>query len=274
MLGLQERNATFEGTPIRYWEGGSGPSVLMLHGSGAGASTFGNFKRVLKPLSERFHILAGDLVGFGKSGLRREEPYFDMDMWVRQAAFLAERLPAGPIGLIGHSLSGAIVLKFAATSQRICGVVTTGTLGANFKGDPNARGWTVPASREQLHQSVARTVFTKSLIDEEELDYRTAIIEQPGYREYFGKMFAHGRQYYIDKTALSEAELAAIQCPVLLMHGAQDESFTPEQASLSLVRSLPSANALVVGKCGHSVSLEYSELFVDSVQQFFSLQLR
>jgi 2-hydroxymuconate-semialdehyde hydrolase len=269
MTRLKEYDIPFEDTIVHCWEGGSGLPVLMLHGSGAGASIPGNFKRVLEPLAERFHVLAADLVGFGESGRKKAEPYFDMALWGRQARHLVSRLPGGPVGVIGHSLSGALALKLAAAEKRVAGVITTGTMGVSFPGVPGARGWTYPEDREKLRLSAEGTVFTKSLIDEAELDQRTRILTAPGYREYFSSMFARERQHYIDASAVTEDELSRVQCPVLLMHGAQDQSFPAERTSLVLVKSLPNADAVVLGRCGHSVALEYPEKFLVAASEFF-----
>ena len=91
-MALQESDIEFQDIPIHIWEGGEGYPILVLHGSGAGASTIGNFGRVIEPLAKRYKILAADLIRFGLSGRKSHEPFFDMDMWVDQADFLAQRL--------------------------------------------------------------------------------------------------------------------------------------------------------------------------------------
>ena len=78
----------------------------MLHGSGAGASTPGNWRRVIEPLAQNYRVLAADLIGFGLSGRKKEKPYFDVEMWLRQGQYLLERLDGPQVGIIGHSLSG------------------------------------------------------------------------------------------------------------------------------------------------------------------------
>src|SRR4051812_9033282 len=126
-MALNEFDVPFEDTTIHCWEGGNGFPVLMLHGSGAGASTFGNWKRVIEPLSQRFRVLAADLVGFGQSGRKSAKPYFDIEMWVRQGEHLLKRFARDHVGVIGHSLSGALALRLAARNPRVTRVMTTGT---------------------------------------------------------------------------------------------------------------------------------------------------
>lgn len=265
---LQELDLPFEGTTIHCWEGGSGFPVLMLHGSGAGASIPGNFKRVLEPMSRRFRVLAADLVGFGKSGRRPAPPYFDMEMWLRQAQLMLERIGGEAVGIVGHSLSGALALKLAAREKRVTRVLTTGTMGISFPCEPGARLWRCPPTRELLRKQVEVTVWEKSLIDEAEIDYRWGILSQPGYREYFEAMFDGDKQYFVDRSAATPEELASVKATVLMMHGRQDVSFPPEQTSLRLAPSLP-ADVWLIDKCGHSVALEYPEKFLAGAELLF-----
>ena len=41
-MALKEYDLDFESTTIHCWEGGTGFPVVLLHGSGPGASTIGN----------------------------------------------------------------------------------------------------------------------------------------------------------------------------------------------------------------------------------------
>jgi 2-hydroxymuconate-semialdehyde hydrolase len=259
-MPLKQFDLPFEDTTIHCWEGGKGFPIVMLHGSGAGASIPGNYRKVIEPLSERFHVLAADLVGFGLSGGKRAKPYFDMDMWVRQAQFLADRL-GGDIGTIGHSLSGAITLKLAAREPRVKKALTTGTMGTSFPCVTGTRLWQYPESRDALRKSTETTVWRPELIDDAEIDYRHRILMQPGYADYYRSMFDGEKQYYIDKSALSADELSRIKARVLMMHGRQDRSFPPEHTAMVLHKSLD-ADLWLINNCAHSVALEVPEKFL------------
>ena len=57
------------GMRLHYHEAGdpAAETVLLLHGGGPGASAWSNFGRTLGVLADRFHVLAVDQVGFGRS---------------------------------------------------------------------------------------------------------------------------------------------------------------------------------------------------------------
>lgn len=259
----------FEGTSIHCMRGGNGPALVLLHGSGAGVDTMSNFKRVLAPLSEKFDVLAADLIGFGQSGLKPTTPFYDMGMWVRQATFLIDQFGGRPVGLVGHSLSGSIVLKAAVNEPRVSGVITTGTTGSFLPVQEGGPRWTFPEGKEAVRKNVERTVFDLKFADDEEVSRRHATIQRPGYKAYFESMFEKSRKFYLDEAALSDEALSDIKCPVILMHGLNDRSFTPEETSLVLARKIPNANVIAIGNCAHSVALEYPELFVKTLSELF-----
>lgn len=256
LTGLIERDLDFEGIQVHCWEGGSGRGVLLAHGSGAGAATLSNYRRVLGRLAKEFHVLAADLVGFGQSGLKPAPPFFDMELWVRQMRWLlGQGLGEGTI-VIGHSLSGSIALKAAAADRRIAGVVTTGTMGVAPEGATNGPRWRFPETRAEVRQAVERTFYDTSFAEEDEIERRLAVLSQPGYREYFDAMFAGPPEQYYHASAMTAEELRSIRCPVVLMHGVNDASFTPQQSSLTLAQGIALADVYQLGQCAHSVAHE------------------
>ena len=79
-MTVQSCHTSIEGHNVHYWEGGSGFPILMLHGVGPGTSIMGNFEPVLTPLTNRYHVFASDLIGFGQSDRKMHQPYFDVSL--------------------------------------------------------------------------------------------------------------------------------------------------------------------------------------------------
>jgi 2-hydroxymuconate-semialdehyde hydrolase len=130
-MPLRELDLEFEGTTVHCYEGGQGYPLLMIHGSGPGTASASNWKHVMEPLAERYHnIVAMDLIGYGLSGRKKKEPYFDVRMWHRQGEFVLDYLAkTGPVGVIGHSLGGYLALRlggsFPRTKPRSAGCTST-----------------------------------------------------------------------------------------------------------------------------------------------------
>jgi pimeloyl-ACP methyl ester carboxylesterase len=108
MRGLTERTETFGGTRCRYFTGGDGPPVILLHGLGGAAVNW----TLLAPLLARGHrVVAPDLPGHGRSGklagLGDLRPFADV------VEAVGEREEALPAAVVGHSLGGVVALRLA-----------------------------------------------------------------------------------------------------------------------------------------------------------------
>jgi pimeloyl-ACP methyl ester carboxylesterase len=266
---LKEFDLAFEGTTIHCWEGGSGRPLILMHGSGAGCGTFSNFRAVIDDLCKSFHVFATDMVGYGRSGRRPDPPYFDVSMWVRQLLALIDHTGEGQAGLVGHSLAGALALKAAAQDTRVSAVLTTGTMGAPAPERAGSGSWSFPEDRAAIRGHIEGTLYDKSLVPEAEIEERANVLYAPGYREYFNSMFGADRRAFFAASVVTRDELAAVSCPVLLMHGWNDTFVSPEESSLPLSKMLPQSDVIVLGRCGHSVALEYPDKFNAAVAQLF-----
>lgn len=269
-MKLEERDIQFGDLRVHIWEGGTGFPIVIIHGSGPGASTLGNWNAVLQPLAERYHIIASDLVGFGLSERKPSTPYFDFNLWLSQAEFLVEQFTEQQVGIIGHSLSGAIALKVAANNKRISKVLTTGTMGTRFSpNEETNRVWTFPATREDLKRTAETLIFDKDLITKEYIDNRMKVLHSGDYRQYFETMFAGDKQKYIEATILTEDELTAIAADVTMIHGRQDVCFPYKDTTLPISCHLPQADVLLLGRCRHSPALEHPERFMSCAHALF-----
>jgi 2-hydroxymuconate-semialdehyde hydrolase len=267
---LRESDLTFEGTTIHCWEGGDGSPLILMHGSGAGCGTFSNFRAVIDDLCKRFHVFATDMVGYGRSGRRPAPPYFDVSMWVRQLLALIDHAGEARVGLVGHSLAGALALKAAAQDTRVSAVLTTGTMGTPAPGRAGSGSWSFPQDRAAIRAHIEWTLYDKSLVPEDEIEDRAKVLYAPGYREYFRSMFGADRRAFFAESVVTQAELDAISCPVLLMHGWNDTFVSPEESSLPLSKVIPQSDVMILGSCGHSVALEYPDKFNAAATQLFS----
>ena len=99
---------TVAGRKIHYRESGRGPLVIALHAS---SSHSGQWKPFIEAVEDRFHVIAPDLHGYGRSDPLPEDgrPFFAHDTNMVRA-FLDE---SGPAHIVGHSLGGAAGLAIA-----------------------------------------------------------------------------------------------------------------------------------------------------------------
>lgn len=103
-----------DGRKLAYRDEGSGPPLVLIHGSpGEGSS----WRRVVPHLGERFRTICLDLPGYGSSDpLASDEPAGRMDAMGAAVARLVESLE-GQVRLAGHSYGGNIALQAALQLQ-------------------------------------------------------------------------------------------------------------------------------------------------------------
>jgi 2-hydroxymuconate-semialdehyde hydrolase len=269
-MELREYEIPFESIAVHCWEGGTGFPLLVMHGSGPGVSTLGNWRHVLPALAKRYRVLAFDLIGFGLSGRKPSEPYFDLDLWQRQAEHLLKRLGDGPVGIIAHSLSSAVVLRLAAVNPRVTKLLLTGPMGGAFTINPYLTGaWATPRTGDELRTIFEPAVYDRSAITDEFVTNRMQILAKDDYGSYFAKMFAGDRQRYVDACVVPRETLAQIRADVLMMHGRNDTMVPFEVSSLAISRSIPQADFMAIGRCGHGVAQEQPQKFLHAAEAFF-----
>ena len=125
MRGLAERATTVAGVRCRYFVGGDGPPVLLLHGLGGAAVNW----TLLAPLLARGHrVVAPDLPGHGRSG--KLDGVGDLRPFAEFVAAAAGREDALPAAVVGHSLGGVVALRLAADRPELVrGLVLVETAG-------------------------------------------------------------------------------------------------------------------------------------------------
>lgn len=131
---------------LHYHEAGSGPTIVLLHGGGPGASSWSNFSRNIAVLAQHFHVLAVDQPGYGHSDKRAEHEQFNRYA-ARALKGLFDQLELGRVPLVGNSLGGGTAVRFALDYPDRAGrlvLMGPGGLSINlFAPDPTegSSGW-------------------------------------------------------------------------------------------------------------------------------------
>jgi pimeloyl-ACP methyl ester carboxylesterase len=121
---VTERRLTLAGIDTVFLEGGTGPSVVLLHGPAEYAA---KWMRVFPELVRTHHVIAPDLPGHGVSGADGPPTAERTLTWLAE---LIEQACPSPPALVGHLLGGAIAARFAAEhGDRISHLVLVDSLG-------------------------------------------------------------------------------------------------------------------------------------------------
>lgn len=88
--------------------------VLLVHGLGDEAGT--TWDSIIGELAVRYHVVAPDLPGFGRSS--KGNHLYSPRAYAQVLHLLIMTMPAKPVNLVGHSLGGGISVAYAALYGR------------------------------------------------------------------------------------------------------------------------------------------------------------
>ena len=260
------------GVKTNYLEAGSGPTVVLIHGSGPGVTAYANWRLVLPVLAERFRVLAPDMAGFGFSE-RPEKAEYGLDLWADQVVGFLDALDLRQVSLVGNSFGGAIALRVATRHpDRFDKLVLMGSMGVDFpivEGEGLDRVWGYEPSFENMRKVLDVFAYDRALVPDElaEVRYRASI--QPGFQESFSAMFPAPRQRWVDAMKTPEEEIRKLTHRTLIVHGRED-AVIPVDTSLKLMQLVDNGDLHVFSHCGHWVQIERSADFNRLVGDFLA----
>lgn len=259
-----------DGHNAHVWRGGSGYPLLLMHGAGPGTSAAGSFARVREALAERYCVYGTDMIGFGSSVRKAEPPYFDYALWLRQMQAVLDSIPDGPVGLVGHSISGTFAMRLAGRNDRVDKILLSCPMGTAIEPNPDLETlWSFPGDEQALRRSLKVLINNHALITDELIASRLPVLSTPGYDEYFEKVFGGDKRELIRPTILTCEELAAVTCAVSIIHGRNDLAFPQEQTAAVLVEAFPQADLHLLSRCSHGPAFERPEAFLNIAIDFF-----
>ena len=127
MTTLTPHELTLHGHAVTYRTAGSGPVLLLLHGIANSSQTW---EHVAPRLSERFTLVAPDLLGHGESATPRGD--YSLGAHATGVRDLLTALGVDYATVVGHSLGGGIAMQFAYQFPERCErlvLVSSGGLG-------------------------------------------------------------------------------------------------------------------------------------------------
>lgn len=255
-----------------YHDVGSGPPVLLVHGSGPGVSAWANWRLALQQLSPVLRMVAPDVAGFGYT----EVPAclaVGPAVWRRQLVDLLDALDIERASVVGNSFGGSLALGLAiAHPERVDRLVLMGSVGVPFAITEGLDAvWGHEPSVESMGRLMRETfAHDPALVSDELVWMRHAASVRPGVHEAFAAMFPAPRQRWVDALAHDEAAVRAVPHPTLLVHG-RDDAVIPLCTTMTLLDWLPDGQAHVFGRCGHWVQVERAEEFHALVAAFLGV---
>lgn len=262
---LQDKTIAVFGQTIHYWDIGSGPVVVLVHGLGSKKE---DWLPVIVPLAQKYRLLIPDQIGFGHS----DKPLIDytIQTYVDFLNEFLQELKVEKASLVGESLGGWISAMYAleaADSKRMVPVeriVLVDAAGlSNEKGPPPLT--LNPSSLDAMRRLMESVFYDTSWLTEETLEklFAEKLASHDGYTV---------RSFLSNPVVASEmldSRLAKIQVPTLVVWGRQD-ALVPLSSGERYAAGIPGAKLVTFEKCGHVPPLEKTAEFVAAVTEFLS----
>ncbi|MFV3405471.1 MULTISPECIES: alpha/beta fold hydrolase [Pseudomonas] len=102
---------TFRGQSIRYWTAGQGEPLLLLHGF---PTASWDWHYLWGPLTQRFRVVACDMLGFGDSAKPADHDYSLLEQADLQQALLAHLNIEAPVHLLAHDYGASVAQELLA----------------------------------------------------------------------------------------------------------------------------------------------------------------
>jgi pimeloyl-ACP methyl ester carboxylesterase len=264
------QSAEANGIRTNYLEAGSGTeTVLLIHGSGPGVTSYANWRLVIPALAENFHVVAPDMVGFGYSD-RPDDVEYGLQTWADQVVGLMDTLGIERAHLVGNSFGGAIALRVASQHpDRVGKLVLMGSMGVPFPiTEGLERVWGYEASFENMRSVLDVFAYSRELVNDELAKVRYEGSIEPGFQEAFSSMFPAPRQRWVEAMTTPDDEIRKLPHRALIVHGREDQVI-PVQTSLRLMELLDNGDLAVFSHCGHWSMIERTADFNRLVRDFF-----
>ena len=269
--GFAERRAAVRGCSIRYFVGGEGPPLVLVHGLGGSAA---NWCALAPLLATSRRVLVPDLPGHGLSTAL--PAVSGLEAFADRVAAVAEREGMLPAAVVGHSLGGLVALRWAIRRPRnVAALVLAAAAGLSLGGRWGRAllagtiavrpGRLAARHRERVTRSpLLRRLVFGPFMAADPLGLTEAAIEG-----FLGAQLLHTdvrsawRALDRDDPRL---ELERVRCPALVLWGADDVQL-PLDDAFEYARRLR-APLRTIADCGHLLIGERPDACADAIERF------
>lgn len=245
-------------------------TVMLIHGSGPGVTAWANWRLTMPALAEQFQVVAPDMVGFGYTQ-RPAAIDYSIDTWVRHAIDFLDALKLDRVHLIGNSFGGGLALALAIRHpERVSRLVLMGAVGVSFELTPGLDAvWGYTPSVQNMRKLLDIFAFDRTLVNDELAELRFKASIRPGVQESYAAMFPAPRQRWVDAMAQVDADIAAINHEVMVVHG-RDDQVIPLANAHRFAQLIERSQLHVFGRCGHWTQIEHASRFNRLVCDFLA----
>jgi len=254
----------FQGQVYMYQAGkDNATSIVLIHGLGEqGAQVWDT---LIPSLIDRYHVVTFDLPGFGRSS--KTNALYSPAMYAAFVKWVVDSYVNGPLVLIGHSLGGAVALRYAsAYPQNLQHLILVDTAGilhkaalTKYMAHIKLKNWTSNLLVSPLEILNQLTGYTIERLQRLPFDPEIALGSAALRERLLGADPAKIAGLALVNEDFSRL-IELVRMPTLILWGAED-SVTPLRTGKLLGANLLNARLEIIPEAGHSPMLEQPERF-------------
>ncbi len=245
--------------------------VLFIHG--IGASLVG-WRDIPDALSEHFHTISVDLIGFGGSEKPTTADYSIKGF----SGFIFDFLQAidvkDKICIVGHSLGGYIALQFAFENKDLVEKLVLVDPSGKLDGPTpllssyrDAANEPIPILKYEKLKKVFEGMYSlSSALLPMVVGIFLDTIEKPGALYAFNYAFDDSTGKGIGSDRLKVIE----DIPCLIIWGANDNLISPKEYAEKFLRDLPNARLEIIPDAGHAPFIEKTAIVYEKIRTFLT----
>lgn len=264
-------HARVNGIDLYYEETGEGTPLVFSHEF---AGSYESWEAQVRYFSRRYRVITYNHRGYPPSTVPDDPEQYREELLVADLRALLDHLGIERAHIAGLSMGGAVAIKFGiAHPERCIGVVAAGAgSGADHHAEWVKNGLEVARRFEEEWDTMAAGYAGGGTrLQLKRKDPR-------GYDEFVRLFTAHSatgsantfRGVQLKRRTIYqvEAELRAMQPPVLILVGDEDEPCL--KPALFMKQHIPRAGLMFFPRSGHGINLEEPELFNRAVFDFLT----
>ena len=270
IAGAVSRYIDVDGINTHYYEAGAGEALILLHGGGAGADSFGNWRGCLARFAVHYHVYAVDMVGFGCTDKPDPQDY-SYTQQARNEHIIAviETLGLASVNLVGNSMGGSTSMGVAIERPDLVNkLVLMGSAGVRAPITDELKSiMNYDYTTDGMLRIVRGLTNPDFRFDEELVNYRHGLSIQDdtkqAYNAVMGWIREQGGLYY------EEDYISRVTQETLVVNGKMDK-VVPLSSAYKLLELIENSWGYILPGCGHWAMIEKPVEFTAATLSFLN----
>ena len=261
IAGADNKFVNVNGINTHYYEAGKGEPLILIHGGGAGADAWGNWRGCIADFAQHFHVYAIDMLGFGFTD-KPDPASFDYSQSprVEHLSGFIQALSLESVNLIGNSMGGMTSMGVAIEHPEwVNKVILMGSAGVKAPLSDELKSIMnydyTPAGMERIVRGLTNPNFE---VDPAIVEYRHQLSIDPAtsaaYNAVMGWIREQGALFY------EESYMAKLSKPTLVVNGKLDK-VVALSCAYKLLELIDNSTGHILPDCGHWAMIEHPQTF-------------